>query len=313
MRIHLRVLLAGMLLLLAGGLALVLADSPGTLSLSGAETITAGDAWALDIEVSGGEPGEELSVLLLHGLRRYSTTLALGSGGIARWTFPEGELTAAGTSLAIIRFVGQEARFTLTVLPAEPDTLDLLTTANALIAYGSQRGMLMAVAADAWGNPVDTGQPVRLRATFPDGGQLVRMVRLDDGLGWVWQASDGPPGRLHVEGTLAAARAELEILQMPGAASQIDVRVLPPCLPYSDGRDMVTLQAIVQDAHEQPVVDGTRVIFRWGDSTGAAPTVAGVATLSIPAPEATGEYTVLAAAGQAEGGAPLNITAGICP
>ena len=303
------------LLVLVGGLALVLAGAEPAIRLSGPVQITAGDAWALDIEMLPGEAGDQIDVLLLNGLRQYGTTLTLGSGGVARWSFPEGELLAAGESLVIARTGEVEARWSLTVLPAAPGALDLLTTANTLVAYGEQRGMVIAVASDVWGNPVGVDVPVRLETQFPDGRRQIQMLPLDGpGLAWTWLASAGPPGRLRASASLAGVGAGLEIMQMPGAAGSIDLAVAPPCLPATDGRDLITLVAEVLDEYGTPVVDGTRVLFEWGGgSLGAAPTVAGRAALTIPAPAETGVKHFRAAATQAEGRATLTITAGVCP
>jgi hypothetical protein len=301
-----------LLLLLPGSVSLQGQMMTG-ITVSAPAEIVAGDAWQMDIEVVGAVAGERVETLLLNGLHIHTASLQLGSGGVARWVLPAGQLSVAGDSLAIVRSGDHEVQTILTVWPGPPETLNLLTSANTLAAYGEQRGMVVALGTDEWGNALQS-TTARVEAFYPDGRRRIQMLPLQEGLAWMWIASRGEPGRLRVSSQLDAHITDsLDIKQAPGPAASITLAVDPPCLTQADGRDIIVLEAQVSDAYGALVADGTRVLFVWPDGAGTGSVLSGRAILRIPVPAETGTVEFTAMAGTAQSSARVQLAERACP
>jgi hypothetical protein len=273
------------------------AELPLTLAVP--EQIKAGDAFGVLVEVNGAAAGEKVSTLLFNGLRRFRSELILGTGGIARWAFDEAEVTSAGRSLIIARYGTQEVRQTLDVLPGTVEAVEVLTTANSMPAESRGGSTIIALPSDQWGNPIRDLANAALWVRYPDGTGSVRPMSPDGLLYWAEIISFGEPGRTQITVSIGGIRSGLELRQTAGDAARIALNALPQCLPYADGRDILTLDATVTDRYGVAVADGTRVMFMWEDGSGVAVTTDAHASLRLPAPHEAGIYHYRAATGDA--------------
>lgn len=255
-------------------------------------SILAGESLSILITNPTATAGDTIQATLLYGFFRRDELLVFGTGGIVNWQIPADELIQAGDALLIVGDVRQS----LTILPKTPATIDLMTTANTIIAYGEGKAMIMMLVRDYWGNPI-TGRTT-LTALFPDFTHLIMSLQIRDGLGWTNLSSVGGVGRTRIQVATGDSIAELELHQSPSYPAFIRLEVSPECL-FPDGRDPLTLVTQVHDAHHQPVVDGTQVIFRWLGGEGYALTTDGLARLHIPAATHIGIHRYWALSGEA--------------
>ena len=170
-----------------------------------------------------------------------------------------------------------------------PAHVDLLTSANRIRAYGLDEVELVALVRDRAGNPTNGHLSVRISgADFP---ASLLIVPYQEGLAvWRWR-SRGGIGRVQVSVQAGEAQAELSLQQIPSAPAQITLKLSPACV-RDDGRDIVRLQAEVQDAYGAPVVEGSLVHFsapalNW-QSLGIV--VNGQATVRLAAPTRSGSW-----------------------
>ena len=273
-----------LILLLVGVLStrlIAAQDTPTVITLDAPWTITAGDEWSLTVIIDGAAAGTKADTTLITGLRRYDAELTLGSGGIARWDV--GAVVSAGAGVVIVRFGDQQVRHALIVQPAPAETLQALTTANNLPAYGEGQGIVIALVEDAWGNLIEHWLRATITADYPAADSESYPLRYASGLFWTWLPSGGEPGRVLLTMNVDAATDMFELRQVPGEAQYILLHTSMRCLEQTDGRDVLTLTARVTDSHREPVIDGTLVTFAWEDGRGSASVVNGQATLEIPA------------------------------
>lgn len=267
-----------------------LADTnSATLLLIADDTIEAGHQWDVQIELADGSVGQEVKLTLWLGLQRYDESLTLGSGGIARWVVPEATLTTSGTGKLLATAGDQTAELNLKVLPKSPETVQLITTANSLIAYGLGSGMLIGLITDEYGNSVEDSLPAILEIDYPQDSFRTRFLQTNNGLVWTNLESMGATGRLRVNLRSLQASTNLELVQFPARPSMIDLGIEPTCV-QNDGRDRVTLVADVTDEHGAQVVDGTVIHFLWDEGEGKAVIINGRALLRIPAPTLIGTH-----------------------
>lgn len=265
-------------------------------------SISAGDAWVVNITIPNGQPAQEITVVLVNGLQSLKTTLVLGTGGVASWLIPQGKITQAGESVLVVYHGGDEYRQSLQVMPRSPTTLDLFTTANTLPSYGKGVAQIMVLPRDQWGNAADNSESFRLNTIYPDGNRMSKTFVYNNGLGWLTLRSSGNPGRVRLSVEQGLASAALEMLQTPAEPQTISLRVTPDCV-LNDGRDRITLSATVTDSHDNAVADGTLVHFYWQALHGYARTIDGQASLRLPAPLKTGWFIYYARSGQARSNA----------
>ncbi len=261
-------------------------------------SIAAGAAWSIEIELSSGNAGEKVDLALFSGLQHLTQQVITGTGGVARWNIPGNTVTQAGEGLLIARYGGEETRRAVRVIPGRAAQADLITTANAVRAYGDARGTLIVLLRDAYGNPPREATEAELTLTYPGGDQAAYMLAHRTGLAWTWFSSMGDPGRVRVHVAAESALADLELRQVPGAVESITLAITPRCAA-ADGRDVIRLSAQAFDSHGFPVVDGTLIRFDLGDGFGMGRVSNGSAVLNIPAPLQTGQHRFSASSGAA--------------
>lgn len=276
----------GMVGLVAGGIAfkLLKRDAPTIatqkatlLKLSGARSIQAGESWTLTIELDTTQT--KVDLLLLNGLVWHHATLTTDESSTTTWEFPKDTLIYAGTSLVIARSEALEEQFSLEVKPLPQSQLEAITTANHLPAYGEGQSLLISLLADRWGNPLRADETLVWEINYPDGTVNTLTPQTTWGIAWAWLISQGRAGRVRI----SLDGNGLDIQQVPLGAAQITLTINPPCL-LNDGRDLVTLIAQVADAYGEPVADGSLITFLWESGQGYAPTIGGIATLTLPTP-----------------------------
>ncbi len=294
-----RLLTLTLLLLL---IPLPMTDAQSTLSLDAPIALRVGEALTITAHA---QAKTALTIALYNGVQRLSASLTTDDEGAAAWSIPAGTVISAGTSV-ISAHVGKDTvRKLLHVFPGAVAQLDFLTTANNLTAYGDQKAMLIALVGDQYGNALST-RPLTVDAQFPDAPPRQITMSAVNGLGWTWISSAGSPGRMRLSLSVANLTQMLELAQIPGAPAQIELSTTPTCV-RDDGRDVITLQASVKDAHGSPVADSTLVQFQWDWGFGSAEVFDGVASLRVPAPSSAGVYTFRAISGRATS-APVLLT-----
>jgi hypothetical protein len=263
-------------------------SSMSEVTLEFPDTITAGDAWTLRIHIPAAQAGDQVNIQLYHGLRRLDAELTLGSGGVAAWEVAAGALTQAGTSLILVRYQETEVRASLAVMPSAFTRADFFATVNTIAAYGDEMTTLLLLPRDNWGNAVTAGG-FSASIRYPNGVTKILPMRGATGIAWAELTSAGSPGRIRVSLNELRLDAPLEIQQVAAAADNITLELGSDCV-LADGRDMIMLNAQVQDRHGVPVVDGTLVRFLWDGGAGSAITTNGTARMRLPAPTMHGEY-----------------------
>lgn len=272
-------------------------DAP--ILLGGRATIFAGDPWQLTLTASHLPAGERVDMVLLNGLQHITGTLTVGTGGVAHWHIPAGTITQAGQSLIIARHGEHETRRSLLVLPQIPVSVELFTTANTIPAYGEGQATLMILPHDEWGNAPRDIEIFDLQVQDMVGASEIHSFHYDGGLGRYTLVSRGEPGRLRLSLIYRDLSATLELMQSPLAPHAIDLILTPRCV-LADGRDMISLAAMVSDRHDNTVTDGTLVIFAWDDGFGYGQTVDGQAVLRLPPPVVSGRFAYYAMASEAQ-------------
>ncbi|QPC84960.1 hypothetical protein G4Y79_11495 [Phototrophicus methaneseepsis] len=305
------ILLTAVLLGIAFRLVYAFSET-GKITLEGPITLTAGEAWALNITIDNGSVGDTLEASIINGLQVLHETLTLGTGSIALWHIPEGTITQAGESLLIITYGNDTVEQNLAVLPAEPAQVDLFSTMNSLPSYGEGETTVMILPRDLWGNAPPNDSHFSLHVQYPTGESLMYPFEYREGLGYLQLVSQGGPGRLRLSIAQDQLAASLELVQTSGVPSKVELELVPDCV-LNDGRDMVTLEATILDSNAYNVVDGTLVTFTWDDGQGYGRTIDGTAMLRLPAPLQTGHFVYGASSGQAHAEpAMLEVTAERC-
>ena len=296
-----RLVIVCLLYLLLGGSVVRAHDVPLlTLSLWGATTAKAGEAWTLTVRADGAKGGESIALTLWHGFNLFTTTATLDAAGSAQWAFPAGDLTLAGTSLVQAAAGSIQVDFKLKVLPVEPDHIDALSTMNTLRAYGTQCGAFILLGQDHFGNPLDSLTPSKLTVRSVSGESKVTPLSFADGLTYASVCSLGNPGKVFMTADVGSLNATIAISQVAGTPAKISLDADPTCVEQSQ-RDslLITLVAHVTDAHDQPAPDGTPLRFQWTDGYGVALTADGRAVLSLPYPSEAASVSITATAGGA--------------
>lgn len=287
-------------------------SSAGQIAVEVARSISAGQPLDIAVHIAGAEAGVTVEAALFNGLQRHSAALALGTGGVALWRIPPETLVHAGESLLVIRHAGEEVRLGLTVRPGEVERIDLLTTANNIGAYGEETADILVLPRDRWGGVPSSIAGAVGEIRYPDGEIRRLPFTYRAGLGWARLRSLGAPGRVRLRLGIHAASATLEINQLAGRVSRIDLQVSPACV-LDDGRDLITLSARVTDRQGFAVVDGTLVMFTWRGGQGYGQTIDGQAALRLPTSARPGVYRYSAeAAGVESNTIELTVTADRC-
>lgn len=288
--------LALLFLLLAGVVGYTPTNAQVSLGVAVrvAPFVSAGEMTTITIKVVG-TTDRTVDVVLLNGMRRFDQRVGLNRRGVGIWRIAAGELSQSGASLVIVLVEGQTYHHIIPVIASQSATIDLLTSARTIPAYGEGRAMIMVLVSDDWGNMINNSD-LWFNVRYPNGSRNTIRVPLNNGLGWRWIASSGTPGRLRIAATARQQIATLEMFQAAGPPAAIVLTVTPACL-LSDGRDVFQLSAVVTDGEGARVADGTLVTFYWPDGQGYGVAANGVAILRLPAPPFAGHYDYWASSG----------------
>lgn len=286
------------------------AEEEVKIELSGVTSIQAGDAWELVI-LAEGIPAETTATAdMFNGMRHFQTELVLGTGGIARWQFPAGELRQAGTSLVIVHIGENRASFSLELRPAPLAHLQSFTSSNSIRAYGEDSTSLIAFAYDSFGNPIDNA-PLNLRLTAPSGEYESYQIRSQNGLVVQEFYSLGQAGLMRISLNFGEIFDNRTLVQTAGSAQNLTLELSPQCV-LADGLDDIRLIATAADSAGNPVLDGTVVRFSWGTGEGTGILVDGQASLRIPAPQELATIRFTAQVGEVSADANLIVRQSRC-
>jgi hypothetical protein len=265
---------------------LVWPTSDGSVQIRVPQAVVAGSSIQVEVILDHPEAGKKIDLLLLNGLQRYQTSVSTNSDGIAYWLLEDDIVTQAGESLLLARYNGTELRHTIKVLPLEPDTTDLFVTLNTIAGYGEGTSTIMLLPRDRYGNAPQAIPEVKLAVLYPNGESATLPFSYRNGLGWVALVSAGDPGRVRLTLQHPVLSASYELQQTASDPANIRLEVNSTCV-LADGRDTLSLLAQVTDAYNNPVTDGTLVIFRWENGFGYGITESGQANFRFPAPTTT--------------------------
>lgn len=278
-------------------LGLLLASAePDPIHITMRAFIRAGDSLSVTVRVDNAEASDTIDMTLANGLHLIDETLTLGTGGIAVWQIPEAVITQAGTSVLVARYDNAVQRKQLTVLPLTTHEIDVFADANNIVAYGEESTTIMILPEDRWGNTPSQRNQFVVDVIYPDTSRDKGKFDLLSGLGLYTLTSQSDPGRVRIEASTQDVTEQLELMQIPSQADEIELTIHPDCL-LDDGRDLVTLSISVQDEQSQAVTNGTLITILWDDGKGFARTLDGVATLRLPAFQDVGDYLFRAQVG----------------
>lgn len=296
-------LVAG-LLVAAPGPAAAQPGPGGPLVVTVPGQATAGDP--LTVSVLGAADGD-VALTVVGSLAATGRTVR-AEGGVARFELGE-ELTRAAGSLTLVASAGDAAATATTTLVPGPAVgpVQPVVGARSIVADAADRSMAVAVPVDRLGNAVADGTPVQVLRARPDGVLETGAVTVRDLVAWALLPSGTVAGRGQVS------------VQAPGAAGpvtgpQVSLdEVAAPPVPFTlepvdprvaagtgaDGQSLVAVRtAVLRDPFGNVEPDGTAVTVAWqgagGSSRTTAVTVAGVATATVPAPEAPDTLVVTA-------------------
>jgi uncharacterized repeat protein (TIGR01451 family) len=146
----------------------------------------------------------------------------------------------------------------LTLLPGPPAILGLVASPASIPANGQSQATLAVTMTDAFGNPVSDGTWV----TFSTSLGTVWPVAVTSQASSAQSAltSSTQAGLAVVTATAGAAWDHVWVTFRPGASAVISLTVAPPTL-VANGVSTATVTALVMDAFDNPVQDGTRTAF----------------------------------------------------
>ena len=216
-----------------------------------------------------GNPISDGTVVLFSatsGVLRYSQLTTLG--GIATTV-----LIAPTTSgIATVRAdVGNEVFSTLEVPlnPGAPSLVTVTPDADTLTADGMSGVAIHILVTDAYQNPILAGQTISLTASL---GTIPATVATNaNGEATVTYTTGMSPGTASIGATCGGATGYGTIVLVRTLAASVDLSVSPPLLT-ANGSSTASLVAVILDAQNRSISDGTPVTFHsvYGTLSGGA-------------------------------------------
>jgi hypothetical protein len=306
-------LLVALMLGSCGNPAPVPVVTGGTFIIQVPDSITIGSP--LLVEVIAGQAPDGASLTLVWfgsgGTRLYRNTFRNKQ---AIFNLKETETESAGLVTLVAQAGPVRAEKKIRLLPGTPvDPLIPLVGARSVIADTNHWSMVVTVPLDRFGNPVEDGTPVLMKALRPDGRIEEKQTSVTNLLAW-WRIYSGTKsGRTIVSVTSGGAYgSEGLLLEVAGPPVSFQLSASPLNLA-ADGRQLTTLRtAILRDKFGNVVEEGTlvnfRVILPTGEITAIpAYTIKGIAEAPLQAPLVPGQVQIIAVALGVES-EPLNIT-----
>ncbi len=226
----------------------------------------------------------------------------------------EGELTqlAGRVSFHALGPDGAQVTAATTITPAvAASPLDITVGPRTVIADGRDQTMVIAIAADRYGNPLDDGTSVDV--TFDDGSTSTVGVTVDHGLASVLVASDTVAGPVEAFASLrdngGVAVSEIrsprvDYTEVAGRPEEVSLLVDSPTdAPWpADGRSLVELHTSpIEDRYGNPMPDGylVRIDVAGPDGRGTltSTTIDSVARFVLQAPGRPGTVELRADTG----------------
>ena len=273
-------------------------SSPTVLTVSVAGTALAGTS--VPVTVSGAN-GTAVSLVAVGSLGT-STFSQTASGGIALFRLPSSFTRASGTVTLLASTATSTSRATLDLLPGTAVApVQAVVGARSIVADGTDRSMVVTIPADGFGNAIADGSTVRVSRESPSGVQSATSVHMQHLLAWQLLTSGTLAGRGYVwisAGTATGPAVSLDEVAAPPAPFTLSA--VDPALAGrtgADGQTLVQLRtSVLADRHGNVEPDGTLVTVEWlgpqGSSRTEAVSVAGVARLSIQAPDSPETLTL---------------------
>jgi adhesin/invasin len=263
----------------------------GTMAGSGVITATAGAAWGTaavgvlpgpvasmglaaqpPIVQANGEDQSEIEATLVDGFgnpvvdgTEVSFGSTLGTVDPTTSVTVDGKaytVLTAGTVAGVATVSGASglvsATVQVTLLPGPPALLGLVASPRSIPADGQSQATLAVTLTDTFGNPVADGTWITFSTSL--GSVWPVTATTQAGAAQSTLTSSTEAGMALVTATAGAASDQTEVTFRPGAAASIDLSIEPPAL-VANGVSTATVSALVADAFDNPVKDGTRVAF----------------------------------------------------
>ena len=187
--------------------------------------------------------------------------------------------------------------------------------ARSIVADAADRSMVVSMPPDNFGNSIADGSSLSLFRRHTDGTVTNGPVTVTHLLAWdvlpsgtragsnqIWFQADTVTGP-------AATLDEVAAPPTPFTLAQVDPQ---QAMPGADGQSLLPVRtSVLADGNGNIEPDGTDVTFDWrgpeGPSRSHAVTIAGVATVSIPAPDVPAVLTIIGSCRGSVTTAPLTV------
>lgn len=237
-----------------------------------------------------------LTAIGSYGPRSYRSRFV---GGAAPFVLPPADTAAAGSVALVAQAGAARAEARLVVLPAEVGLAAAPIIAPRSICAGSGASVVTIVVQDAYGNlPADeTRAAIETRDPLGRGESVG--LRMRGGIAWARYTAGDVAGRVGLRARVGAVTSdETPLTVLACDLAPIRLTATPPRLP-ADGRQTLTLAtAPILDTANNPVADGTLVLFVADFPDGprriAAQTINGIAEAQVVASTAPGNGRVRA-------------------
>lgn len=279
-------------------------DSPSTASVTNVlapEKVTAGST--VDVVIEGIGPGDiQVDAIDAFSVTTFAATM---SDGRATVTLP----TALTSTSGLLTFVGRgidEAgqansvvATTMIVAAEEATAVDIHAGPRTIIADGMDQTMVVAIAADAFGNPLPDGEKlvISLVEAAQPGQDITATV--EHGIVAELIAADTAAGKVEVFATAdsGASSRRVGFDEVPGVASSVRAALTGSPALVADGRALVEIStSAITDRFGNLLPDGHLVQLRSdgpdGVGVATATTIDGIGRFWLIAPARPGPLSI---------------------
>lgn len=266
------------------------------LTITTPDSIAAGEA--LTVSVTGDfEPDTEVVMLVETGYGHHQLVDVADDGG-AEFTIDPIDTPASGIITLTALAGDRTGHATIEQVPGTAvDPLELFLGPRTIEATNTTATMIVVVAQDEFGNPVQDGTEVEVRVTRPNLESQTFTLETDGLLAWSRIISETQAGRSKVAVTVDDGRGqELNFLEVAGSPVPFLVEAIDPPVP-ADGRSLIRVRTTeLADEFGNVLPDGIKV---FADIVGPGGTrrlhsqvIKGQAEFTLEAPARPGTETV---------------------
>ena len=285
----------------------------GTLTVTAPARATAGEF--VQVSISGVMGDGTVSLTAINSLGA-SEQHAVPVSGSAQFTLGDDVTRTSGEITLLARAADAVATASVIIEPGSAvGPITSVVGARSIVADAADRSMAVSMPPDAFGNTIADGSSLLLFRQHPDGTVTNGPVTVKHLLAWdvlpsgtragsnqIWFQADAVTGP-------AASLDEVAAPPMPFTLAPVDPQQVTP---GADGQGLLAVRtSVLADGNGNVEPDGTQVTFDWrgpeGPSRTQAVTIAGVASMSIPAPDVPAVLTITGSCRGSVSTAPLTV------